>query len=77
MLQFCYYNGFGIEYNDWTGTTEVTDMGFVMKSFPRSGERKGQEEAEKFIDDLNETNEEFNKELDLILEKLKREEYIN
>lgn len=46
------YKGYGIRYYTFGGTTEVENMGFVIKRFVGLGEIAGEEAAKKYIDVL-------------------------
>lgn len=52
MEVFSWYEGFGIRYEQLTGTTYVEDNGFVIESYPGYGELKGKEAAKSFIDSI-------------------------
>jgi hypothetical protein len=52
METYQVYNDYGITYYSISGTTEVDDLGFVMKRFVGLGEAKGIEAAKNFIDSL-------------------------
>lgn len=52
MESFYWYKGYGIRYDDITGTTRVEYCGIPLRVYKKRGKTTGDKKAKKYIDEL-------------------------